>query len=148
MSTAALSQSPALCLLPTGLLPVRPRLRVLEGGRAPARVAQRSAYRRRRLVALALLTLAAVAAVLLVGAISTGLAGGGRPSAAAGASSPSALHLAAPIAATSLVVQPGDTLWSIAAKVAPQADVRQTVAHLVELNGSKSLTVGQHLQLP
>jgi nucleoid-associated protein YgaU len=148
MSTAAMSQSPALGLLPSPRLPARPALRVLEGGRAPARVARRSAFRRRRLVALALLVLVAVAAVLLVGALSTGLAGGGHPSSAAGASSPTVLHVAAPIAATSLIVQPGDTLWSIAAKVAPEADVRATVARLVELNGHDPLTVGQHLLLP
>jgi hypothetical protein len=167
MSTAALAEhrflplavsgeSPALSLLPTTLpgprRPARPELRVLEGGRAPARVAQRATYRRRRLLVALLVTLTAAAVVLLVGAISTGLAGGGHPSTAAGASSPtSAVSLGpAEVAAShEVIVQPGDTLWSIAATVAPpHTDVRATVDQLVALNGHGSLAVGEHLRLP
>jgi Tfp pilus assembly protein FimV len=47
------------------------------------------------------------------------------------------------------VVQPGDTLWSVAAAVAPDGtDVRATVDELVGLNGGPALAVGQHLVLP
>ena len=164
MSTAALQPrslvlagSPALRLLPTTVppgpgAPVRPALRVLEGGRAPSRLAARARYRRRRLAALLVAVAALVAAVLLVGAISARLAGGGHPSAAVGAPSPtpaaaaSAAGVAAPAA---YVVQPGDTLWSIAAAIAPgDADLRATVDRLVELNGGGELTVGARLQLP
>ena len=148
------SASPALSLLPTtrpaGPVPAyRPDLRVLEGGRAPSRLARRATYRRRRGVALALLATVLVALVLLVGAVSTRLAGGADPS-AAGASSPtSAVALsAAEVAASSWVVAPGDTLWTIAAEVAPDADVRATVDRLVELNGKGPIAVGQHLRLP
>ena len=163
MSTAALAHplhpqlgdSPSLRLLPTTPLvgpvpPFGPALRVLEGGRAPARVAQRATYRRRRSVALGLLATLVVALVLLVGAVSTRLAGGGHPSSAAGANPPtSAVALsAAEVAATSWVVAPGDTLWSIAARVAPDADVRATVDRLVQLNGNDPIAVGQHLRLP
>jgi hypothetical protein len=167
MSTAALlserrlSDSPALRLLPTTVPPgpvgpVRPALRVLEGGRAPARLARRASYRRRRVLVAALLVLTTVAVVLLVGAISTGFAGGGHPSSTAGASSPisptsaaaaSAAGVAAP-AGPVHVVQPGDTLWSIAAVIAPHTDVRRTVDRLVAANGDGPLTVGQHLRLP
>jgi hypothetical protein len=153
MPTAALAQSPSLRLLPTPAGPVppyRPNLRVVEGGQSPARLAQRRAYRRRRATALALIATLAVVVVLLVGAVSTRLAGGGHPSAAAGASSPtSAVALrAAEVAATSWVVAPGDTLWSIASRIAPDQDVRETVDRLVELNGSRPISVGQHLRLP
>jgi hypothetical protein len=157
-SDSRLHDSPALRLLPTTVPPgpvgpVRPALRVLEGGRAPARLARRASYRRRRVLAAALLVLTTVAVVLLVGAISTGFAGGGHPSSTAGASSPtsaaaaSAAGVAAP-AGPVHVVQPGETLWSIAAAVAPHTDVRRTVDRLVAANGDGPLTVGQHLRLP
>jgi hypothetical protein len=164
MSTAALlhpspmDQSPALRLLPTTVPPgpagpARPALRVLEGGRAPASLARQASFRRRRVLAAALLVLTAVAVVLLVGAISTGFAGGGHPSSTAGASSPtsaaaaSAAGVAAPVGQVH-IVQPGDTLWSIAAAVAPHSDVRRTVDRLVAANGDGPLTVGQHLRIP
>jgi LysM repeat protein len=51
---------------------------------------------------------------------------------------------------TSVVVQPGDTLWSIASPVAGSGDVRATVAEIRRLNGLSSarLVPGQTLQLP
>jgi Tfp pilus assembly protein FimV len=108
--------------------------------------------RRRRTLALVLLAATVVAVVLLVGAISARLAGGGHPSSAVGAPSPtpavaaSAVGVAAP--GGSHVVQPGDTLWSIAAELAPGTDLRPTVDRLVELNGDGPLTVGTRLRLP
>jgi Tfp pilus assembly protein FimV len=45
------------------------------------------------------------------------------------------------------VVRPGDTLWSIARAVAPDADVVETAARLAEINGSSALQVGQRLRL-
>ena len=120
--------------------PRRPQLRVLEGGRAPARVAQQAMYRRRRLVALVVVLVAVVVLTLLATAAVARLAGG-APSAAGGPSTP-----AGP--ASTLVVQPGDTLWSIAADVAPDADVRITVDQLIELNGASPIVPGQELVLP
>jgi hypothetical protein len=165
MSTAALqplralevSGSPALRLLPTTVPPgpvgpVRPTLRVLEGGRAPSRLARQAQLRRRRTVALALLAALAVAVVLLVGAVSTRLAGGGHPSTAVGAPSPTpaAATGAAGVAAasSSRIVQPGDTLWSIAAELAPGADLRPIVDELIARNGDGPLEVGTRLELP
>ena len=46
------------------------------------------------------------------------------------------------------MVQPGDTLWSIAADVAPDADVRITVDQLIALNGASPIVPGQELVLP
>ena len=51
-------------------------------------------------------------------------------------------------APSTVVVQPGDTLWSIAAAVAPDTDVRITVDQLIELNGSSPIVPGQELVLP
>jgi LysM repeat protein len=49
-----------------------------------------------------------------------------------------------------VVVQQGDTLWSIAERIAPKRDPRSTAADLMATNGlgSPSLQVGQHLRLP
>ena len=43
------------------------------------------------------------------------------------------------------VVQPGETLWSIAEAVDPDGDVRATVDRLAELNGGAAIQVGQRL---
>lgn len=52
-------------------------------------------------------------------------------------------------AAGSVMVQPGDTLWSIAQRTAPQRDPRQVVDQLRRLNhlNSVALTPGQTLKL-
>jgi nucleoid-associated protein YgaU len=57
------------------------------------------------------------------------------------------LHLAGE---TSVVVQPGDTLWSIASSIAGDGDVRVVVAQLREVNGlhGSGLTPGEVLRLP
>jgi hypothetical protein len=45
------------------------------------------------------------------------------------------------------VVQPGETLWSIARTLHPDGDVRPLVDRLVELNGGDHLESGQVLVL-
>ena len=57
------------------------------------------------------------------------------------------LHLAG---VSSVVVEPGDTLWSIAESVADGSDVRAVVDRIQELNGleGSGLVPGQVLQLP
>jgi Tfp pilus assembly protein FimV len=45
------------------------------------------------------------------------------------------------------VVQPGDTLWSIARKLVPEGDVRAEVDRLADLNGTAALQAGERLQL-
>jgi LysM repeat protein len=49
-----------------------------------------------------------------------------------------------------VVVRQGDTLWSIAERLQPNADPREVSAELMTVNGlgSPSLAVGQHLRLP
>lgn len=140
MATAALQLDPRLqpTTVPPGpRRPSRPQLRVIEGGRAPGARARRVTFMRRRLMAAVAATALLVAVILLAGAALAGTAGGGNPSAAAGATS-SQVH----------VVQPGDTLWSIAAQAAPDTDVRVTVDRIAELNGGSPLVVGQRLLLP
>jgi LysM repeat protein len=53
-------------------------------------------------------------------------------------------------ATKSWVVQPGETLWSVAQHVEPGADPRETVLRIEQLNGltSADVTVGQHLVVP
>jgi nucleoid-associated protein YgaU len=57
------------------------------------------------------------------------------------------LHLAG---VSSVVVEPGDTLWSIAAAVADGEDVRVVVDRIQELNGlhGSDVVPGQVLELP
>ena len=46
------------------------------------------------------------------------------------------------------VVQPGDTMWSIAVRLDPSADPRSVVAQLEAQVGSDTLEAGQRIQLP
>jgi Tfp pilus assembly protein FimV len=52
-----------------------------------------------------------------------------------------------PVAGQRYVVQPGDTLWSIAAEIAPGSDPRPVVDALLAANGDASLEVGEELTL-
>jgi Tfp pilus assembly protein FimV len=115
----------------------RPPLRVVEGARAPAQRRAAARYARRRLVALVLLVVLVVGIVRLADAAAAGLASPG-PADAVGAAGPAAVH----------VVQPGDTLWSIAGRIDPDGDVRATVDRLTALNGGTTIVVGQRLELP
>lgn len=139
-SAAAIQLHPHLrpTTVPPGpVSPPRPHLKAIEGGRAPARVAQQAVYRCRRLLAVALLVVVTVATLLLADAVAARTAGGGNPRSVAGTSAP-VVH----------VVQPGDTLWSIARGMGGDGDVRLVVDRLRDLNGRAPLTIGQRLQLP
>jgi len=96
----------------------------------PGRPVLRLTRRGRVLVLLLLATLVLVAFSL------------GRTSAAAGHD--------ATVARPTTVVQPGETLWTIARRVAPTVDPRATVQRLTELNdlGSGPIMAGQRLVLP
>jgi len=135
-------------------VPPRPALEVLEGGRRAARryararsrahVGRPSAavYRRRRIgVALAAVTVVAVGylAVLGVGVLLAGPAAGSPTSAASG---PALTH-----ADRTYVVQPGDTLWSIARSLHPSGDVRPVVDALESRAGGAALVPGQRLRV-
>jgi Tfp pilus assembly protein FimV len=54
---------------------------------------------------------------------------------------------ASPVGGSVYVVQPGDTLWSIARELRPTGDPRAEVDRLTDLNGTAALQVGQRLRL-
>lgn len=104
----------------------------------PARLAgpapTAATYRRRRVGAVAFV----VALVVSVGSLAEqGLADRGAGPAAGSA-----------VGRTTYVVQPGDTLWSIAERLYPSADVAQVVDALVTVNGGASIQAGQTLTMP
>ncbi len=101
----------------------------------------RPAYALRRLAALVALTLALALAATLADAAFGALSATPRGAARTAGADPAAT-------AEVHVVQPGDTLWSIAATVAPDADPRSVVDALVDLNGSATISVGQRVVLP
>ena len=55
-----------------------------------------------------------------------------------------------PLPVTYHVVLPGETLWQIAGEVAPKADRRDTVAHILDLNALSTAAVspGQRIAVP
>ena len=95
----------------------------------------RAVYRRRRLGALIIIGLLVAVGLSVMSAPSSG-------------ASRSPLPAAGTDAAVEYVVQPGDTLWSIAAEIAPDADRRIVVDRLAGANGGVDLQVGQRLVLP
>jgi hypothetical protein len=92
-----------------------------------------------RLTRRGVLVLAAAVAVLSVALV--GLAWLSAPSGAAGTAAPHQV-------ADTVTVQPGDTFWSIATKLAPQRDPRAEVADLQRLNhlSGAGLVPGQVLR--
>ncbi|MDQ1584787.1 MAG: hypothetical protein QOH80_152 [Actinomycetota bacterium] len=95
---------------------------------APVRLTRRG----RALLAILCLTLV-VAALALVKAPATA----------------SSDHPSATVAAR-VTVRPGETLWTIAARVRPNADPRQTIARIQDMNGltSSTLQAGRVLLVP
>jgi Tfp pilus assembly protein FimV len=126
----------------------RPALRLV----APLRPT-RADYARRRLAVLLVALLVAVLAVRLL----AGLASSPDTTVSTGSTGAPAVTVHSPLAYGSsgtplpdratYVVQPGDTVWSIAEQLAPAGDVRGMVDRIVELNGGAALAVGQHLRL-
>jgi hypothetical protein len=100
--------------------------------RAEAPAVSPATYRRRRLAALALVALVASMVFLLATQV-------GHADAELDGPAP-----AAPV----YVVQDGDTLWSIAAEVAPDADRREVVGILTDAAGGDALVPGQRIELP
>jgi hypothetical protein len=47
-----------------------------------------------------------------------------------------------------VVARPGDTLWSIATRLAPGDDPRALVDDLVAARGTAELQPGEHVRLP
>ncbi len=119
-----------------GVRPERTHLRLVATAPSPgvrrpvAPRVSRATFRRRRLVAL----LGVVAVVFMVG----------RAGAALGGES-----LATPGRAPSVtryVVQPGDTLWSVAHRLSPQSDPREVIDTLTRVRGNGPLMPGEELR--
>jgi LysM repeat protein len=53
-----------------------------------------------------------------------------------------------PVARTTYVVAPGDTLWSIARRLVPEGDVRPVVDSLAAHRNGRPLQVGERIALP
>ena len=109
------------------------RPRVQRRPAAPAGSPARLTRRGRLLVSLVALLLAITGAVLLTGG-GAALAGTERPA----------------VSHRQVTVQPGQTLWQIAERVAPGSDPRETVQRILDLNGLQTSEVqaGTALQLP
>lgn len=126
--------------------PARPAVRLAPVERAGERVIERavagpparlpvSTYRRRRAVAAGLVVVLVLAVWALLGAF------GGGPLPV-----PERPERLDPGAA--YVVQPGDSMWSIAQRLSPGDDPRPLVDRLVAAHGSATLHVGERIALP
>lgn len=136
--TAPTVQIPSVATLyaatPTGVRTVTeaPAPAAVTTAGAPIRLTQRG----RRLARTAVVALALVAALAF--------------SIAGHSASSQATDGPAVAATTTVVVQPGQTLWSVARTLSPDTDVRETVARIQELNGLTGASVkpGQSLIVP
>ncbi len=106
-------------------------------------VRQQPPQRRRHALARTLLTLLLVGAWLLA----AGVIGGTAPASSPGTPGTPSLQ-AVRVAAASYVVQPGDTLWSVARRLRPEGDIRPLVDHLGRQTGGSPLRPGQRISLP
>jgi nucleoid-associated protein YgaU len=106
----------------------RPSLRVVEGGGGA------TSARQRRLLVAVIVVLSIALALPLSGtggrshATGSAPAGNGRP--------------------VEYTVRPGDTLWTIAERVDPNADPRPLVAQLAAQTGSDTVVPGERISLP
>lgn len=103
-----------------------------------ARTVRATAARRQRVALLALLLVLGVVAVACLRAVAAmgDVGGSGRPEPIDGPVAVAGRHY---------VVQPGDTLWSIASRVAPRQDPRLVVDALRHANGGAALEPGARL---
>jgi len=135
MTAITSCHQPAACG-PLRIRPFRPAVRH-----------QPSVAVRRRRATITLVVLAALGVLLGAGS----LAGAGqapiRQQVVAGAEVDALPVVASSGAATTHVVQPGDTLWSLARRLQPEGDVRPLVARLRQAHGPGPLLPGERLRL-
>lgn len=109
-----------------------PLVRPVRPARRPAAPVTAATYARRRLVAGILLAVLVVVAAIGVSWLA--------------APAPDTFE-ARPVAEVQVLVQPGDTVWSIAEGLAAGSDVRPVVDAIVAANGGADLVVGQRLDI-
>ena len=143
----ALAQ-PALDALPEP----RPQLRVIEGGRAAALRVRRpiAVYRRRRLTAVLFSAVVVLTAVTVGWSVDPAATTAGLAAGVEAVEAP--VRADGPVRASTApaevhVVQPGETLWSIARSIADGGDIRMVVDQLADAAGSSTLQAGQRLDL-
>ena len=119
-----------------------PSVRATRGGTSAARSSAARRPRSLRLTRRGRALLFLCASSLLAGAV----IGSGQWAGASDSTGPGDVGPATAV----VVVQPGESLWSIAQAVAPGADPRETVLRLRELNGMASAVVvpGQSIVVP
>jgi hypothetical protein len=111
-----------------------------QGPRPRRRLSRAATLRRRRLAALVVGVLAVLALQFAVHTMAAWLGGG--PLAA------SEPRPAAARATAVYVVQPGDTLWTLARRAHPAGDLRPVVGRLAAAVGDRPLHAGQRIVLP
>ena len=114
----------------------RPQVTKARPARTRARLTRRGRVVVAALLAASMVLVAALA--WLAGTARADTAGGGVPSSAV-------YH-----SLRSVVVQPGQSLWSIAAQYEPASDPRSVIQEIIDLNALSGTSVqpGQHLWLP
>lgn len=126
--------------LPAGRVGARPsHLRVIEGGRSKAHMA--AVYRRRRVM------VAVVAALCVVALASVLIPIGTAVARAYGLVSPAVPHIESVPADGIIVVQPGDTLSTIARRLMPSGDIMPLVDRLAQLHGPGPLMSGDRIDV-
>ena len=115
----------------------RPQLVLVPAPTPDSRPAGAAVQLTRRGRVVILLVLVAVGVALMMAL--TGLVGGAA--AGTGPAHP---------ATRTIVVQPGQTLWSIARDVAPNADRRETIARIIQLNAlpASGVSAGERIAVP
>jgi hypothetical protein len=114
----------------------RPQLVLLPGGLATTPPVAPAVYWCRRLVAALIVVGLASALWAGLGALGGALTVSGRSSPLGGAADPV------------YVVQPGDTLWTLARRLDPGGDPRPLVDRLVAARAGATLQVGERFSLP
>jgi hypothetical protein len=115
----------------------RPQLVLVPAPTPVSRPAGSAVQLTRRGRVVILLVLVAVGVALMMAL--TGLVGGAA--AGTGPAHP---------ATRTIVVQPGQTLWSIARDIAPNADRRETIARIIQLNAlpASGVSAGERIAVP
>jgi hypothetical protein len=117
--------------------PLRPRS-------VPRALPDRATRVRRRRLAALLMTVALIGAIATAGRALLAAASSVEPS----TPQPVEARLLSSVVGETYVVKSGDTLWSIAAAIAPDSDPRPVVDAIRAANGGPNIQVGQRLTIP